>query len=98
MKARDINSVGLQAHALGCFGCDVYGPSDTDAHTGNWFGFYVVADVVIAAITDTVGTGVTASTVTTTTTIEAGTYIPAAGVFTAITLTSGTVVMYRQSV
>lgn len=98
MKSANSSSVlGLQAHALGCYGCDIFGPSDTDAHTGNWFGFYVVADVVIASITDTVDTGVTASTVTTTSTIEAGTYIPAAGIFTAITLTSGTVVMYRQS-
>jgi len=96
MKARDINSLGLQAHTLGCFGCDVY--ADTDTHTGNWFGFYVAADATINAITDTVGTGVTASTVPTATEIAAGTYIPAAGVFTSIDLTSGTVVMYRNSV
>ena len=95
MKARDINELGVQAHSLGCFGCDVY--ADTDTHTGNWFGMYVVADVTINAITDTVDTGVTASTVPTATAIAAGAYIPAAGKFTSIDLTSGTVVMYRLS-
>ena len=95
MNTADINLLGVQAHALGAYGCDIY--ADTDTHTGNWFGFYVASDAVINAITDTVPTGGTASTVPTATTIAAGTYVPASGVFTSIDLTSGTVIMYRKS-
>ena len=95
MKAADINLLGLQAHALGAYGCDIF--ADTNTHTGNWFGFYVCSDAVINAITDTVPTGRVASVVPTATTIAAGTYVPACGVFTSVDLTSGTVCMYRQS-
>ena len=64
------------------------GIANTSANTGDFQGFLVITDSVVAAYTGTI-TGFPTATI-----IKAGTYV--AGAFTSITLTSGTVIAYKR--
>ena len=64
------------------------GIADTSAHTGNFQGFLIITDTVVAAYTGSIVSFPTA------TTIKAGTYV--AGAFTSITLTSGVIIAYKR--
>ena len=72
-------------------GCDVF--SDTDTHTGHWWGFVPLEDIVINELIEeeTERTDLEGITINSGITVPGGKY----GNFTSVDLTSGTIMMLK---
>ena len=71
----------------------------TDANpapTGNYYGFYVIADTVVASITY-IDSSKQTGDLTAVTSFLAGAYITLPGLFSTITLTSGEIQLFKKS-